>query len=461
MSVPIELPKNLQDYSGRLISIPVSEQRSGELLLTLSAELVNDSAPSAANLNKLFKAITDGGMKIDGRPVKSTVLKRADDDKTLIYLDWTTEGNQSSVAPELGIECRAAVSDGLHNSNSHLIYWKDAFWLIHASSPYHFATTECKLVLWRSADAREWTKVRTFNVQDEDIRDPKFSVIYNKLFIYVLKSFVSDSSEPYTTAYTYTEDGEHFIELTDLLDNHGWLFWNPKTRDGETWYVPAYWGGHGNSILLKTSDGERFKAIGYIHQGKKGLVNDRNDETDFDFLADGSMISTQRLEYSEDHNGDIKACTHIAVSEPPYTSWQALGRDYSTRLDGPSLFSYNGRVYATGRRNPYDSTKGPNFIGSVFGRKRTSLYEVTKKGLVWLTDFPSAGDTSYGGCVCKDGYLYASYYSSTLEADWPWYVGMLSPSDIRIVKLSLNKMEALADAQIRSYDEKGLWNMRL
>ena len=218
MAICIELPEEVQKYNAKITSISIGDQREGELLLS-----VEQDRECPTDIKKLFDAVA-GGMEIDGRKVNVEHLNRVDDDKTLIYIDWSKEGNQSQIAPELDLESWDAVADGLHNSNSHLIFWRDEFWLIHANSPYHFATPECKLILWRSKDAKNWTQVTTFSIPDEDIRDPKFAVIHDKLFIYVLKSFVADSSEPYTTAYTYTEDGEHFAPLTDLLKNHGWLF---------------------------------------------------------------------------------------------------------------------------------------------------------------------------------------------------------------------------------------------
>ena len=221
MAICIELPEEVQKYNAKITSISIGDQREGELLLS-----VEQDRECPTDIKKLFDAVA-GGMEIDGRKVNVEHLNRVDDDKTLIYIDWSKEGNQSQIAPELDLESWDAVADGLHNSNSHLIFWRDEFWLIHANSPYHFATPECKLILWRSKDAKNWTQVTTFSIPDEDIRDPKFAVIHDKLFIYVLKSFVADSSEPYTTAYTYTEDGEHFAPLTDLLKNHGWLFWAP------------------------------------------------------------------------------------------------------------------------------------------------------------------------------------------------------------------------------------------
>ena len=67
--------------------------------------------------------------------------------------------NRSVVAEGLGIEVWPAVADGKHNSNTDLVFFKDAFWLIHASAPWHFASETTRLVLWKSPDARTWERV--------------------------------------------------------------------------------------------------------------------------------------------------------------------------------------------------------------------------------------------------------------------------------------------------------------
>jgi hypothetical protein len=41
--------------------------------------------------------------------------------------------------------------------------------------------------------------------------------------------------------------------------------------------------------------------------------------------------------------------------------------------------------------------------------------------------------------------VYATYYTSPLEHDFPWIMGMLSASEIRMAKIDLSTMEALAD----------------
>jgi len=78
---------------------------------------------------------------------------------------------------------------------------------------------------------------------------------------------------------------------------------------------------------------------------------DRNDETDIEFLPDGRMLATARLEASDDWFGDNRGATLIAVSAPPFTQWTTT-KSKVTRLDGPYLFPYHDRVYAAGCYEP-------------------------------------------------------------------------------------------------------------
>jgi hypothetical protein len=343
---------------------------------------------------------------------------------------WRLRPNGSIIDPSLGIENWTAVGDGMHNSNTDLIFWRDHFYLIHASSPWHFGSKKCKLVLWRSADARSWERINEFKFSDQDIRDPKFAAIGGRLMLYVLKN-ITFNPEPNGTAVMYSEDGVQWTEPAEI-EPKGWLFWRPKTRDGVTWYVPAYWYEHGKSILLSSSDGIAWKQVSVIHEG------DRNDETDIEFLPDGRMMATARLEISDNLFGDLDACTLIAVSEPPYSEWTSV-RCRVTRLDGPCLFPYDGAVYAVGRHNP-DGDRFLNHYGGILGRKRTALYKLEENRLVHLSDLPSAGDTSYAGCVIRGDDLFISYYTSRIDRDYPWILGMVCPSEIRIARVSLTRL---------------------
>jgi hypothetical protein len=114
-----------------------------------------------------------------------------------------------------------------------------------------------------------------------------------------------------------------------------------------------------------------------------------------------------------------------------------------TRLDGPNLFTFEGQVYAVGRYQPHPS--GPfAWQGSIFSRKRTSLFLIRPDGMQYLTDLPSAGDTSYSGIILQGEALLVSYYTSDIRRDYPWLLGMVSPSDARIARVDLLRLASLA-----------------
>ena len=361
----------------------------------------------------------------------------------LLFGYWYFRPNRAQVNQEVVVETWDIANDGSHNSNTDMIEWQGQFYLSYVSSPYHFGNDASVMHIKRSSDlGRTWEELSTFNPENDDIRDPKFAVIGERLFLYALKndSFVA---EPYITVYSYTEDGETWTQFETIPELDGWLFWRPKTQDGETFYNAAYWWEHGKSVLLKTSDGINWKIVSVINEGE------RNDETEIEFLPDSRMLATARLEYAyyaDGAFGDKRGATLITVSESPYENWTELTQSLVTRLDGPYLFSYHGRIYAVGRYQPDLGKSGPlTDQGSIFSRKRTALYEVRLDGLLYLTDLPSAGDTSYEGVILDGDTAYISYYTSPIKKDYPWIFGMLSPSQVRMAKVDLQALEELAD----------------
>jgi hypothetical protein len=350
---------------------------------------------------------------------------------------WYLRTNRAEVSSTLLGETWVAVDDGAHNSNTDLIYWNDAFHLIYASSPFHFASEDSRLHILRSADGRDWEETAEFDAAGEDIRDPKFAPIGDRLFLYALKN-TDFTAEPYQTVYSVSEDGVDWSAFQEL-EPKGWLFWRPKTQDGSTWYVPAYWHEHGRAALLRSTDGENWTIQSEIHEG------DRGDEPAVEFLPDERLLATVRLEMSDSWTGHPEGSTLIATSEPPYETWTANTKSQVARLDGPALFTYNNRMYAVGRYQP--SVAGPfGWQGSIFSRKRTALYLVEEDGLVYLSDLPSSGDTSYAGVVLRDDNLYVSYYTNDVQRDPPWILGMVSPSAIRMARINLPSLEALGEA---------------
>jgi hypothetical protein len=344
--------------------------------------------------------------------------------------------NRSRPAPELGIESWDVVADGEHNSNTDMIFWHGQFWLVHAASPFHMGSSRSRLVIRRSRDARSWTTAATLRAAGKDIRDPKFAPIGDRLFLYAMTTS-GFFATPEGSVVSTSQDGTSWSELQPVGPS-GWLFWRPKSPDGKTWYVPAYWWEHGRSILLRSLDGLEWQQVSTIYQGEG------NDETAIEFLPDGRLLATARLEVTPDTlTGNRDASTLLALAEPPFERW-SYHKSQVTRLDGPVLFSHAGRVFAVGRHQ--DGKRGPlTQLGGAWSRKRTALYEVTAERLSHLSDLPSAGDTSYAGVVLRDGFAYVDYYTSAIHRDYPWLLGMFLPTDIRMARVPLRALVALAD----------------
>jgi hypothetical protein len=156
----------------------------------------------------------------------------------------------------------------------------------------------------------------------DDIRDPKFAVFQDYLILYALKNN-RWNPKPYTTVYTTSRDGVHWEPFQEIDEPKGWLFWRPKTLNGQIYYAAAYRWEHGKSALFNSSDGAHWSQVSEIYAG------DRNDETDIEFLPDGYIIATARLEFSDSILGHPLGYTLIATSRPPYDTWQVRAKKQS------------------------------------------------------------------------------------------------------------------------------------
>ena len=359
----------------------------------------------------------------------------------LTLATWALRPNRAEVDPWIVLETHDLVKNDLHNSNTDFMKLGGRYWLAFVSSPFHFGSTKSRLHL-RVADSPlgPWTDVTSFKAPGDDIRDPKLAVIGGRLFLYALENR-DFKAEPYRTVFSSSADGTAWDEFRPLPGLDGWLLWRTLEVKGEA-YATAYWWEHGRAVLLRSPDGVRWSIVSTINEGE------RNDETEAVLLPDGRLRATARLEYDESWAdgafGDPRGSTLICESLPPYDSWKQIAESRLTRLDGPALFTWGGRTFAVGRYQ--DGTAWPAPQGSCLARKRTSLFEIRDDGLVRITDFPSSGDTSYGGVVVEGDSAWATYYSSPPAKDWAWILGMFLPTAVRIAKIDLKAAAAKAAA---------------
>jgi hypothetical protein len=376
--------------------------------------------------------------------------------------------NRAQVDARLALESWDVVADGEHNSNTDLILWRGRWLLVHAASPYHMGTPRSRLVIRRCADpvpgpGSRWETLAELRVPGSDIRDPIFAEVGGRLLLYALTN-QGFYAIPSGTVLAASDDGARWSEF-EAVGPPGWLFWRLRPHPSERapggapiWYASAYWKDHGESILLRSPDGRAWERVSTIHRG------DANDETEIAFLpgADGAatarMVATARLEITPDSlTGHPDAATLLAFADPPYTEWSEARklRTAATRLDGPVAFCDGPRLFAVARAQP-GARRWPVQLGSSWARKRTALWWIdpgreTPGGagsgeprLVWLSDLPSSGDTSYAGVVLHEGALYADYYTSRIDRDPPWLLGMILRSDIRMARVPLAALHRVA-----------------
>ncbi|MGB4268441.1 MAG: sialidase family protein [Spirochaetota bacterium] len=356
-----------------------------------------------------------------------------------------------------------------HNSNTDLIYFDGYFYCIHAQTKWHLYDDNGYLLIRRSADGKTWQDVAKLVVAGKDVRDPKFAIIKKNLFVYFLVNDKFDPS-PHTTYWSTTRDGLKWSiprELTTITVYHrtqsgvqsvtqgGWNLWRPKTRDNKVWYViasgkkplllPAGQPAHTDvttiTVLLSSADGLVWKEVSEVYTAYG------NGEPELEFLSDGSIIATLRcgsLGTGGYEFGNPTGNTIIAIASKPYTKW-CYAHSFITRLDGGTLFSINGRIFAAGRNH-----LGPRFdLGNHVAKKRTAIYEVLPDRLIHLFDLPSNGDTAYTGVVVKDGVVYVSYYTCPIEKDYPWIIGICfkTKTDVRMATFTAKGLIQVADAK--------------
>jgi len=351
---------------------------------------------------------------------------------------WALRSNGAEIHPELVFERRTVVDDGSHNSNTDLIRWNGAFWMVYVSSPFHMGSSESRLVIERSTDTRDWQMVTSFNLEGKDVRDPKFSIVNGTLFLYTLEN-EGLVANPYRTLYSNSDDGMRWSEFSTIPGTDGWLFWRPFNGPNDEHFVPAYWHEHGRSALFTSTNGTHWQFVSTIHE-EAGV-----DETACELRSDASMICTVRVEGVPDTIiGRNSGGTVVAVSEQPYHDWHRTTDDV-TRLDGPNLFTIGERTFAIGRYQPEQDGLFHQ-MGGVLSKKRTSIFLLEDAGLTYISDLPSSGDTSYAGVVVENETIFSCYYTSDVEADYPWLIGMIASSSIEFVELDSASLSAAAES---------------
>jgi hypothetical protein len=357
---------------------------------------------------------------------------------SLLFWLWLQSGPKIGSSQAL-MQSWVVRDDGSHNAFTDMVFWNDYFWLVFISSPSHFASDRSRVVLLRSRDARDWQTAHEFDGSGQDIRDPKLGIIGQQLAVFALLNKSFDAA-PYASVTALSENGQDWTPFQSNIPA-GWLIGRPVTQDGTSWYAPAHRLDTGSAALLSSTNGLDWRVHSRLFDGNF----ERADETAMQLLKDGRLLAITRLEAGSSILGSDSAATLVSISEPPFSEWRILARSHSTRLDGPVMFTADDKIYAVGRRQVEGQRGFWLKSGSVFSKKRTSIFHVEDKSgeLVYLADLPSSGDTSYAGVVARDGKILICYYTNEPTMDYPWLLGMLLPTRIQMVELEIEKIKEI------------------
>jgi hypothetical protein len=201
------------------------------------------------------------------------------------------------------------------------------------------------------------------------------------------------------------------------------------------------------AFFTKSTDGVTWtpvKGDGVVYTG--GV-----SEVGFEFDGNGDLWAVTRNEDGDATGFGSHVCT---APRDDLGTWTCSARSNPECYDSPRMFRHGKDLYLVARRDiggPFDQGRTDlsfaeaqlQYAAAYSGRaKRTALYRIDRNArqVVWLFDFPSAGDTAFPGIVRLDAHrLLISNYTSPLDKDLDrsWWNAQNSEDGTRLYLVEL------------------------
>ncbi|MDX2087560.1 MAG: hypothetical protein SFX73_06910 [Kofleriaceae bacterium] len=344
------------------------------------------------------------------------------------------------------------VSQVSHN-NLDIVWFRGRLFFAFRTGPYHFASDKVVMYVVSTTDQVHWEHEATFDL-DTDLREPRFLVVDDRLFLYfaVLGDSFSTFDPKEARRSEYTGQGEW--SASEVVFEAGFIPWRTKTIDGAP-SVIGYVGGEniyqpdGEPVRVSwlTTDGETFAPA----TDREVVLVGGSSETDLVTLDDGTVIAVSRNELGDETGWGSKIC-RAEASAPG--DWRCIHDP--KKYDSPLMFRHGSDVYLIARRQvandgnydlmlrdlPPEQQKREYDVKYWTTPKRCALWTVDPASLAvgHVLDLPSSGDTCFPGLVELGGGRYLVYdYTSPLDhdVDRAWVDGQTGPTEIHSLVLSL------------------------
>jgi hypothetical protein len=309
---------------------------------------------------------------------------------------------------------RTVYEDGRHNAFTDIRLFRGSYYVCFRSATSH-GSLDGQIRVMASSDLREWRQVALLSTALDD-RDPKLAEFGGRLWVLGptrtpnFPEELRSAGRPYhfqSVAWS-SADGKSWSPGT-ILDPIHHRFWRPREHDGAMWvatHMTHPQDGREDYVpLLRSTDMLRWEEVSVIHEGQRG------NETDIEFLPDGTLVALVRREAAGG------AGTPLKTARPPYTQWEQ--HDQPLDIRGPMLTQAEGRLYVAGR---YMQPKSEAEGGGAW--RDTRLYRVgddwqlEELAVLSAPEYAPerAGDNSYCGAhYLGNGELLLSYYSGTSD----------------------------------------------
>lgn len=359
----------------------------------------------------------------------------------------------------------AGIPTQTSNNNLDVARFGDRTFLAWRTAPTHFASSATEILV--ASEGPDGFRFEGRFSKGTDLREPRLLVLGSRLFLY----FAVLGTDPLAfqpqgamvTEYHAPEswDAPTKLDLSDLI------VWRARAIDGKG-YLMAYDGGEnlyqfdGNPIrvhFLETTDG---RTLAPVAPDAPVALSGGASETDFAFLADGSLVTVSRNEAGDATHGFGSLVCRAEAGDLGHLRCRSDRR----KFDSPLVFREGDDVWLVARRNvtpsgdfdlgmdllPLEERAVAYDAAYSATPKRCALWRVDPVALdvTWVQDLPSRGDTCFPAMTQGPGhevtiYNYTNGLAGALDCpswpsactDLPWAAGQLLPTEIYRLNLAL------------------------
>jgi hypothetical protein len=348
----------------------------------------------------------------------------------------------------------SSVISQLAHNNLDVVWFRGRLFFAFRTAPNHFASRKVVMYVVSTADHASWTLETSFEMQT-DLREPRFLVIGDRLFLYfaVLGDYLAEFTPKEARVSELLEPGS-WSDSEVVLDP-GFIPWRTKPIAG----VPSLIGYVGGENIYET-DGEPVRVSWLTTQdghtfapatARTVVLEGGSSETDLVRLDDSTVIAVSRNELGDTTGWGSKLCRASAAAPG---DWSCVSDP--KKYDSPLMFRHRDEVYIIARRQvtatgaydleyrhlaPAEQTREYS-VAYWLTPKRCALWRVDPATLAvaHVLDLPSAGDTCFPGMVeLGDGRYLVYNYTSPLDGDLDirWMDAQFGPTQIYYLTLTL------------------------